>query len=241
MDSLENLASAPFELGTYKYNLNWKFLKIGSAKLEFSKINKENLPICARGVYFGGDLYKIVFEAKTDLPILQLIFEKGKFTTYCAIKQNEVVPLLAMAKTKILMRETNDFAVYDLLKNELIINDTKQKVSNLVMPTLRDPSSHVVHLLFQSRKNEGKYFCGYYHAINGEILPLELEYTLKNNKLAAFCKISANTYFIDTDLLLELPYGFDSKKELYLPSLKEKVSITHKIIGKITFEFNSFS
>ncbi|GEM_PF-4573646 len=241
MDSLENLASLPFELGTYKYDLRWKWLKIGSATLEFLKINKESLPTCAREVYRTGELYKIVFEAKTDLPVIQLIFEKGKFTTYCAIKGNEVLPLLAMAETKILMRETNDFAVYDLLKNELAINNKKQKVSNSVMQTLRDPSSHVVHLLFLPRKNEGKYFCGYYHSINGEILPLELEYILKNNELTAFCAITANTYFIDTDLVLELPYSFDLKTGLYLPSLKEKVAVTHKIIGKINFEFNSLS
>src|SRR3989344_6120418 len=237
MDNLESKVELPFKIGTYNFDLNWKWFKIGTASLTYARIKCEDLPQEAKQVYKKGDLYKVIFKGKIDLPVIKLIIERGEFTTYCAINKDDVQPLLAKAETRILRQNRNDTAIYDYQNNLLTINNQKQKVDSEAMKTLRDPASHVLHLLFLHRTEGGKYFCGNYHSINGEICPLEINYELKDDKLIGHAKISAQTYFIDTELLLELPYTFDAQKKLYLPSLKEKVAIVHRIIGKVTLDF----
>lgn len=246
--SLESRLQMPFEIGTYHFELvlnnfgfAWKPFRIGTASLTFSQQKPTDLPAETREVYQTGDLYEVVFDGKIEMPVVKLIAEKGVFTSYFAIEGDKIIPLSVNARTKILIYNTDDTAVYDAAKNELVINDKRQKVKPEIMQSLRDPASHVVHLLFMPRKDEGQYLCGHYHGVNGEIHPLQLNYVKNGNKLIATAKISANTYFIDTDLELELPYTWSEDKRMFLPSLKEKVAVSHRLIGKIVFEYKGFS
>lgn len=240
MSNLESSCKVPFELGKYSYDLVWEWMKAGSVSLEFSKINYAELPSPAKQVYSSGDLYKIVVSGKIERKPFNFMAESCLFTSYITVQDNDAYPLMQIADTKVLMREATAVTVYDYKKNTININSKEYQVDKQKMRELRDPSSHAIHLLYRPKTKAETYFCGSYHDLNGNIAPLVFDFKKENNRLIGRGKIPAHTYFLNIDVTLELPYSFDADKNMFIPSLKEKIAVSHKVLGKICAEFKYF-
>ncbi|MBI4140323.1 hypothetical protein HY485_00640, partial [Candidatus Woesearchaeota archaeon] len=231
----------PFQLGTYNFNLLWNdWIKVGSSTLSFSKLEKTALPAEAQKVYDTGDIYKVVFECAVDFPVLHTIASGGVFTSYIKIKEHDANPLMSVAEARLLGRTSNITTIYDYNNHRIKVNNKEYSIAPEKMQKVRDPVSHVIHLLFRPRLYSGTHFCGYYNDENGILECLNVDYRFKDDKLVGFAEIPAKTYVLDTQVTLELPYSFNVKKQLFVPSLKERVAMSHKLFGKIVFEFSKF-
>lgn len=235
---MSNLESRiPFDLGTYHFNLHWKWFRIGHATLSFYEKDSNDLP--KNVVYSGnGSLYEVVFKASIELPLLSSIVEDGRFTAIVCVDNQDAHPLISIAETKILGYKSTLTSVYDYSNNKIIINSKEHNITPLKMPHVRDPTSHVIHVLFRPRIEGGSYFCGYYHNMNGCLENLTLHYAQENDSLVGRATIPAGAYLVNTEFMLELPYS--KKGNLFVPSLKERVAVGHKRLGKVIFEFVDF-
>ncbi len=236
MPDLESLIQLPFELKTYSFDLRWNGFNVGESFLSFSKINYDQLPVNAKEIYRGGDLYKIAFQGIINFPLLQLILKSGSFTSYVCLKNNDCRPLVSIADVVILGKKECKVFAYDYDNCMMAIDSKNYSVKEDCMFSLRDPVSHVVHLLFRPRSGEGHYFCGHYADLQGNLKRLDIHYSYENGKLIGRGSILANAYFLSTSMAFELPYSYDENRKLFIPSLKEKVAVVHPLLGKVWFE-----
>ena len=240
---MQNLESriVPFQLGTYHFDLVWNWFSVGKAQLSFESIKKDVLPEAAKSVYDDkGSLYKVVFSCGLSVPVLQSIVEQGTFTSYAVIKNSDAHPLMSVAEARLLGRASNITTIYDYNNHRIKVNNKEYSIAPEKMQKVRDPVSHVIHLLFRPRLLSGTYFCGYYNDEDGVLECLNVDYRFRGEKLVGFAEIPAKTYVLDTQVTLELPYSFNVKKQLFVPSLKEQVAMSHKLFGKVVFEYEKF-
>lgn len=286
MSTLESRASVPFELGTYHFNLHWKWFQIGHATLSFCQeplakerwrevitsnspeervvlehlgnsctpstssskwIPRNEFPMSEKDVtdppkntvYSGnGSLYEVVFKANVELPLVSSIVEEGTFSAIVCVNDRDAHPLVSVAETKILGYKRTLTSVYDYSNNKIIINSKEHDIDAIKMQYVRDPTSHVIHVLFRPRMGGGSYFCGYYHNMSCGLQKLMLQYTEKDNVLVGMATIPAGAYLVNTEFMLELPYSKNG--DLFVPSLKERVAVSHRVLGKVVFEFERF-
>lgn len=236
--NLESRIKVPFELGTYCFDLVWKSFNVGHSSLSFSQIEPIHLPLEAKSVYDGsGDVYKVEFEACLDIPLLQRIVRHGLFISYVQVKDNDAYPLMSIAKAVLLGNSVQSVSVYDREQCKLIIDQDDYYVDREKMPLLKDPVSHVLHLLFRKRNELGSHFCGYFHDAKGNLERLDVVYDYEDDVLVGKALIPAHAYVLDTQVTLCLPYSYNAKEETFTPSLKEKVGASHRLLGRVWFDF----
>ncbi len=240
MSNLESRIDVPFKIGTYYFNLVWNWFKVGEASLSFWNIDADALPSEAKKVYDSGGLYQVVFKGRITAPLVQRIAKEGIFVSYIVVENNDARPLASLGKTSLFGRNSEIISVYDYKNNIVKVNDVSYAVDNEKMQFLRDPVSHVVHLLFRSRKTGGTYSCGYFADEKGVLNELVFDFSVEKETMIGRGSILARTYVLNTSVGLELPYSFDAEKQLFVPSLTERVAISHWL-GRIVFEYKKFS
>ena len=229
----------PFELGIYHFDLQWKCFRVGSASLSFEKVQPEQMPSDAQRVYDSGDIYKVVFTGSIEVPVLQLIAKDGIFVSYVTVERDDAFPLLSVGDVTLLGKKISIRTVYDRKRNCLTVNGAEHSLEKNMMRLIRDPVSHVLHLLFKPQKDSGTYSCGYFNDSTGKLHSLDVHFVREENTFVGKIVIPAHTYVLNTSVQLELPYQYDATKDLFMPSLKEKVAFSHSFLGKVLFDYKN--
>lgn len=240
MNNLESRVDVPFKLGTYHFDLVWKGFHVGTSSLSFSKVSRDAVPGEAQKFSNDGDVYKVIFDGVVTVPIIERIAKSGVFVSYIVVKNNDAHPLLSFGEAFLLGRKSSMTCVYDYAQNGMTINGRRYVVDTDKMQLLRDPVSHVVNLLFRQRKTTGKYSCGYFADETGTLRELVFDFSVEKGMMIGRGTIPAKAYVLDTSVDLELPYSFDAEKQMFIPSLTERVAVSHRWLGKVILDYKKF-